>query len=230
MANDVDVDGNALMTRTFGTNFMTPADLSVLAFLRPALANFDLRCMAMPHQLDAFKMAQETGAPRRSLVFAIIVSTVIGLTLSFLIALAIWHGFGAEARTDPWRTSQGRVPFDNLVNLLRNPTAPDVRGGGAVIFGFVLTAALMLLRTHFVWWPLHPVGYAIANTSTMNATWLPFFLAWLAKLLVLRYGGARAYRLSLPFFLGLIAGDLIGGGLFTALGAFTGFNVYPINW
>lgn len=75
-----------------------------------------------------------------------------------------------------------------------------------------------------------PVGYAIANTNTMAATWMPFFIAWLIKSAILRYGGSRLYRQALPFFLGLIAGDLIGGGLTTAIGAFTGINVYPINW
>jgi hypothetical protein len=64
----------------------------------------------------------------------------------------------------------------------------------------------------------------------MSNTWLPFFIAWLVKILALRYGGARLYRTLLPFFLGLIAGDLLGGGLTTALGAYTGINVYPINW
>lgn len=225
-----DVDVSTLMSRTFGTGLLTPQDLTVLAFMRPAVANFDLRCMAMPHQMDAFKMADELNVSRRALVPAIAVSTVIGLCASFVIALMLWHGFGAEARTDPWRTSQGRVPFDSLVNLLRNPVGPDTPGIGALGFGFVLTATLIALRTTFVWWPLHPVGYAIANTSTMTSTWLPFFLAWMLKSLTLRYGGAKFYHRSRPFFLGLIAGDLVGGGLFTAVGAFTGINVYPVNW
>ncbi len=225
-----EVDVNALMSRTFGTGFLSPADLTVLAFMRPAVANFDLRCMPMPHQFDAMKMGEERDAPRRPLVWAIAFATVVGLTISFLIALTLWHGYGAEARTDAWRTSQGRVPFDNLVSLLRNPVPPDLPGIGAVGFGFVVTTALIVLRSYFVWWPFHPVGYAIANTNTMTSTWMPFFLAWLFKVLALRYGGARFYRASLPFFLGLIAGDLIGGGVFTAIGAFTGINVYPINW
>ena len=224
------VDVNQLMTRTFGTTLLTPQDLTVLAFMRPAIANFDLRCLPMPHQFDAMKMADAVGVSRRKLFGALCIGTVIGLVASFMIALTIWHGFGAEAKTDAWRTSQGRVPFDNLVSLLRNPVAADWRGIGAVAGGFAITAALMLLRAQFVWWPFHPVGYAIANTSTMESTWLPFFIAWLLKLLALRYGGAPLYRKSIPFFLGLIAGDLLGGGLTTAIGAFTGINVYPINW
>jgi hypothetical protein len=225
-----DVDVNQLMTRTFGSTLLTPQDMTILAFMRPAVANFDLRCIAMPHQMDAFKMAQEVKVNSRRIVPAICVSTLIGVTASFLIALAIWHSYGAEARTDPWRTSQGRVPFDNLVNILRSPTGPDWPGIGGLSFGFVFTAFLMAMRMRFVWWPLHPVGYAIANTGTMSQTWLPFFLAWLFKSLSMRYGGIRMYRLLRPFFLGLIAGDLVGGGFFDLLGAFTGINVYPMNW
>jgi hypothetical protein len=225
-----DVDVNHLMTRTLGTGLLTPQDLTVLAYMRPALANFDMRCMAMPHQFDAMKMADMVGASRRRLFGAICIGTILGLTASFMIALMIWHHFGAEGKTDSWRVSQGRVPFDNVVSLMRNPLQPDLRGMGAIGFGFLVTAALMALRSYFVWWPLHPVGYAIANTNSMTSTWLPFLIAWLAKLLILRYGGARLYRQSIPFALGLIAGDLLGGGLTTAIGAFTGINVYPINW
>lgn len=225
-----DVDVNHLMTRTLGTGFMTPRDMTILAYMRPAIANFDMRCMAMPHQLDALKMADTLDVSRRRMFGAICIGTVFGLTASFIIALMIWHAYGAEAKTDAWRTSQGRVPFDNLVSLLRNPLPADLRGIGAIGFGFLCTTFLMLMRSYFLWWPLHPVGYAIANTNTMSSTWLPFFIAWLLKLVILRYGGARLYRQSLPFFLGLIAGDLLGGGITTAIGAATGINVYPINW
>ncbi len=88
----------------------------------------------------------------------------------------------------------------------------------------------MVLRARFTWWIFHPVGYAMANTNTMNQVWMPFFIAWLLKTLVLRYGGIRLYRQSLPFFYGLIMGDFIAGGLTTLIGCFTGINVYPTNW
>ncbi len=225
-----DIDVNALMTRTLGTGFMTPQDMTILAFMRPAVANFDMRCMPMPHHFDAFKMADAVGVSRRRLFGAICVGTVLGLVASFMIALTLWHLYGAEAKAEPWRTSQGRVPFDNLAALLRNPVPADPYAIGGIAFGFGLTSLLILLRTYFVWWPLHPVGYAIANTGTMQSTWLPFFIAWLLKVLILRYGGQPMYRFFIPFFLGLIAGDLLGGGFTTLFGAFSGISVYPINW
>ena len=69
---------------------------------------------------------------------------------------------------------------------------------------------LALMRTRFLWWPFHPVGYVMANTPTMKNTWTPFMIAWLVKAWVLRYGGAKLYRRLLPFFLGLIVGAVPG--------------------
>ena len=69
-------------------------------------------------------------------------------------------------------------------------------------------AALLFLRHRFAWWPLHPLGFPIASTFTIvYYGWLSIFLAWLLKATILRYGGVRAYRALLPFFLGLILGE-----------------------
>jgi hypothetical protein len=100
----------------------------------------------------------------------------------------------------------------------------------AVLAGFAITLALSLLRMRLTGWPLHPVGYALANTPTMASVWVPFLIAWGCKAIVLRYGGMRLYRRSLPFFLGLILGDFLNGGFWTLLGCFAPINVYPINW
>ena len=43
--------------------------------------------------------------------------------------------------------------------------------------------------------------------------WPSIFIAWLLKLLLLRYGGLRAYNKALPFFFGLILGDCVIGGV-----------------
>jgi hypothetical protein len=64
----------------------------------------------------------------------------------------------------------------------------------------------------------------------MNQVWLPFVIAWAVKSLVLRYGGMRLYRQSLPLFYGLILGDFLAGGLTTLAGCLFGINVYSTNW
>jgi hypothetical protein len=77
-----------------------------------------------------------------------------------------------------------------------------------MLFGAAATGALALLRTRFIGFPLHPVGYVLCNTFTMNSFLVPTFIAWLAKTLVLRYGGQGLYHRSLAFFVGLTIGDI----------------------
>jgi hypothetical protein len=70
----------------------------------------------------------------------------------------------------------------------------------------------------------------MANTPPAGSSWMPFFIAWLAKVLLTRMGGMRLYRRALPFFLGLIVGDFLQGGFWTLLACFTKLSVYPQNW
>ena len=225
-----ETDAYHVMTTTLGTMVYTPADLTVLAYVRNAIASFDLRCLSMPNQFDAYKMADSLGVEKRRLTVALLLAIVFGIVVSFAIALMIWYAYGAGAKTDGWRTWMGRQPFEQLNDALKSPVKPDISGSLAIGAGFLITLVLMLLRTRLTGWILHPVGYAMANTPTMNQVWLPFFLAWLIKVVVLHYGGMRLYRQSLPFFYGLIVGDFLAGGLTTLVGCFTGINVYPINW
>lgn len=224
-----EVDANRLLTTSLGTAIYLPGDLTTMAFLR-SVSSFDLRCITMPHALDGFKMADGVGISPRRLVLPMVLAVVIGAVATFWIALVIWYQYGALAKTDAWRTLQGRQPFEMLAGYLTTPVKPDRAGSLAVAAGFAITSALTFLRMRLTWWPFHPVGYALANTPTMASTWVPFLIAWLCKALVLRYGGMRLYRRSLPFFLGLILGDFLNGGFWTLLGCFTRISVYPINW
>ena len=78
--------------------------------------------------------------------------------------------------------------------------------------GAGLAGLLSLAQYRFAGWPLHPVGLGIALTNTVSIDWFGIFLAWLIKLLALRYGGIRLYRTLLPFFIGLILGTCVGVG------------------
>jgi len=40
----------------------------------------------------------------------------------------------------------------------------------------------------------------------------------------------KLYKRMLPLFLGLIAGDFLGGATATLLACFTNITVYPVNW
>jgi hypothetical protein len=78
---------------------------------------------------------------------------------------------------------------------------------GHFAFGAILTAVLSVLRLRYVGWPLHPIGYLLVYSYAMHTIWFSIFVGWLAKVLVVRFGGGQMFRSARPFFIGLIFGE-----------------------
>ena len=89
---------------------------------------------------------------------------------------------------------------------------------------------LMMARQRFLWWPLHPLGFAVSPGWALDRIWLSIFLAWLIKVVVLKYGGPGLYQKTRPFFLGVVLGQFVVGGLWLVIDGFTGMvgNVIPV--
>ena len=80
-------------------------------------------------------------------------------------------------------------------------------GEAAVSIGFAVTVLLMAVKLRFPMWPLHPIAFPLAFNWTIDYMMPGIIAAWLIKVILLRYGGLRAHRRALPFFLGLIVGS-----------------------
>jgi len=75
--------------------------------------------------------------------------------------------------------------------------------GAAVMFLF------LFLRTRIFWWP-HPIGYVLwMGFQSIYAMWFSYFLGWLAKFLLVRFGGQRQFLRWRRFFVGLIIGEAL---------------------
>ncbi len=92
--------------------------------------------------------------------------------------------------------------------------------------GLLTTVALFALRLRFPGFPLHPIGYAISSSWAIHLIWMPLLIAWVLKSLTMRYGGLRAYRQFLPFFLGLILGDCVRGSAWGLVSLLCGIQTY----
>ena len=85
---------------------------------------------------------------------------------------------------------------------------------------------LYSMKLRVGWWRFHPLGFAVSTSYSIGTLWLPMFIAWAAKLITLRAGGLKTYRVVLDFFLGLLLGDFIVGCLWPIIGWIFGMSTY----
>ncbi|MGQ9731921.1 MAG: DUF6785 family protein, partial [Candidatus Zipacnadales bacterium] len=168
----------------------------------------------MPHQLEGMKIGELVGVRQESLTGACALATIVGSFSAIWALLHICYREGVEQAGHPVHdlAPQGW----HLVNSwLNNPQGPNWVGLGGIVIGFAWASFLMGMRFRFVWWPFHPIGYAIAADWTTGLIWLPLLIGWALKGLILHYASPKVYRNSRPFFLGLILGEFAVGGIWS---------------
>jgi len=215
-----------ILVGVFGTQAIGPQNLTLLSALY--WFNRCYRNHPMPNQLEAFKMLENKRVTFCSTIAVLVLSALLALVVTYWANLHVTYSAGAAAQAVGYKGFVGKETFERLGNWLTMTTPPASRGMYYILGGFVFAVVLLILRNAVEWWPLHPTGYALALSFAMEYFWLPVFIAWLAKFVVMRYGGARLYRATIPFFLGLILGDYTVGSLWSLTGCLGGFLTYKI--
>lgn len=215
-----------ILTNILGTepSVLPPQQLTALSLC--FWFNRAYRAHPMPVQLEALKIAQSTGIRQSHMAIALTIAAFLGVFAAFWAQVHCYYAYGIAAKMSGVATTFGREPFARLASWLQHPTGTDWPRVAAYAVGLGLTWLLMVARVQFPNWPLHPVGYAISGSWSMNCLWLPIFIAWLAKLSITRYGGHRAFVKAIPFALGLVLGEFIIGSIWTILGIALGISTY----
>jgi len=211
----------------FGPQFFTNIGI-VIAGVTQKLLFVDLRESLMPSLVHARKI---TGRSRNRgmIVGGISVTLILGVAVSFLAMLALCYKFGMRELRLDWATRTTLSVYDNIYSLIESP----VHAGHWVLVFTVAGAIVMLVLVtcyhRFYWWPIHPIGYLTAYSSAMRILWFSFFLGWLCNALCIRYGGVLLFKRLRLFFVGLIIGDFLMGGIWAIIGLFTGtsFQILP---
>ena len=177
------------------------------------------------HSLEGLQLAARTRSNSRAVVAAIMLATVVGTLAVFWIWLYYAYDWGIAAKWGSRETFGAQV-YARLQSWTDNPTEPNPVALAAMGVGFAVTLLLGAARAAFVGWPLHPVAYALSASWSIHLLWMPMIIAWLVKLLVLRYGGLRLYRQAVPFFYGLILGESIVGCAWPLIGLIFGVPNY----
>ena len=175
----------------------------------------------MPHAQGALRLTREIGR-KRGLVWAMGAAMAIGLITAGYMTLDLGYRHGG-LNLDRFFQDYAIIPFDVFVGRrLLEPSPIYTRGFFYTGMGMGIAVLLMLLRTRFVWWPLHPVALPLSTIWFTDTFFFSVFLAWGIKAVVLKFGGANLYRTTRPFFMGIIIGEVVCSGVWIIVDYFVG--------
>ena len=135
---------DVLLPKMFGMRRLGARSLSLFSLVY--CFNRAYRGNAMPHQLEALKLAERTGVSSRRVGYAILLAVVLSPLASFWFSLHIGYKSGA------WEVWYGSI-FRRTQSWLTNPAPVDVLSILAMCFGVVFTFLLTAVRTRFVGGP-----------------------------------------------------------------------------
>ena len=90
--------------------------------------------------------------------------------------------------------------------------------------GFGVTALLEVGTLRWASWPLLPVGFVTSHGAFMGNAWFSIFLGWLAKVLIVKFGGAGLFQRAKPVFVGIIFGEALAAGFWLIVNAVVVLN------
>lgn len=216
------MSGSAFLISGFGAEQVGDAGLVQLAFNHSWGVDIRITMIAIiAHVLRLMHGRQ--GQIRRvgiALAIALLLSFVAGTVT--LLTMAYEHG--AINLEGYYFISYAQAPFTWMTAWMSSPAGPNWAGWTTTGLGMGVMFGLYAAWRSLPWWPLHPLGYALMGMGPMDFYWFSFFLAWLIKVLVLKYGGAPLYRKTVPLFLGLILGQFTCSGLWNIIDQMTGMR------
>jgi len=216
-------NAESLLATATGSRILTSQDLVILTYF--FWFNRCYRQHPMGHQLESLRFAEVTHTPLRQMPGVILGAAVIGIVVGLLATMQIYYTNGAStAKVLGSQMGVAWEAYGRLSAWADNPQAPQT--GALTTVGISLGATLLwgALRNALIGFPLHPVGYAFAVSYAMEYFWAIFLSTWIVKALLVRYGGLKAYRAALPFFLGLIVGDSVTQVFWGLVAAGLGFK------
>jgi len=190
----------------------------------------DLRTFVMASSANSLKIIEGEGKRKRPLFWAMMLAIILTMVSSTWILLKLAYAYGGMNCNDWFFGGGARAPYDFFVSKILNPSEPNLLGWYITAGGAIGMFFLMFMRARFLWWPFHPVGFAIGPIWIMDRIWFTVFLAWLIKSVVVRYGGLKLFQKLRPLFLGLILGQFTCNGTWILIDAIAGGRGNRIFW
>ena len=160
---------------------------------------------------NGLKLAEMIPGSKTRLFWGIMLALVCSLGGAAYMTLKLAYTYGAiNLSLINWAGAHG-WPYVGPT-ILNMPEA-NMRGWLFTGIGALVEALLMVAQHRWFWWPFHPVGFAIAVGWLTSQIWFSALIAWILKVVIVRFGGVNFFQSMKPFFLGLILGEVVISGI-----------------
>jgi hypothetical protein len=206
------------------------ATAAVVAPLQSGLLISDSRELLAPHAMNALRISS-VFEERKRLLLPIMLITLVVAVIAATYSTLQWVYYDRGVLNCPIGSSHvyHMTNTYNGIHAMISQPYKDARClWGGLASGVMGMGILMALRGTFYWWPINPLGFAITVSWCTRELWFSFFLGWLAKALVLKFGGGQTLRGARQFFLGVILGESLTISVITFAGLLTGLKTGPI--
>ena len=211
----------------FGSQNLTPLTLTALGLTYVYSA--DLRTFPLASTSMGLKIT-ENAENKRPIFWAIFLSIIINIIVTIFLQLKLGYKYGGINLNSWYFGGNPQAPYNYVSEMIKHPTSPNGIGWLCRAIGFLIMGGIVFMRQHFLWWPLHPIGFLIGPVWLMDNLWFSIFIIWLIKKLILKYGGANVYEKLKYFFLGLPLGLYTCAGVWFIIDFFTGKHGNQIFW
>ena len=146
---------------------------------------------------------------KRRVGWLILGSVLLGLLSAALYTVWLCYQEGGTTFRTWSLVGAPRGMYNGMVSALTETSERTVTDPAKIVVWILGGATAMvatLLQTRLPWWPFHPLGLWLMSSGYVRLYALDIFLVWLAKLLILRFGGIGLYRRAKPICYGLIVG------------------------
>jgi hypothetical protein len=191
-------------------------------YLNGTLASRESLMTFVMHGMGVNEQASEpTPRQRRGVLAIILWALVLGFVTTSTASLYYYYTYAtpitpgaAEAVLNPGGLESWPRHEANRLAQHAADRFPPTPHNAWLHFGIGagITTALQAGALRFSGWPFLPVGYLVSATWYIYIAWFSILLGWLAKTLILKYGGSELYQKGRPFFVGITFGEALAMG------------------
>ena len=201
----------------FGTSMLGAKGLVALTFT--FIWQGESRTSPMVAASNGLKLAESVKGSKKRLFWGLMIALAASLLASLWTTLELAYSNGAVNL--PLLQLAGGHCWPQIGGTANAMPEANLRGWLFRGIGGGFEFLLMLGQHRWHWWPLHPIGFAVAFGWLTSSVWFSALIAWVLKAVILHVGGGKLFRTLKPFFLGLILGEVLTAGAWVVVYSLT---------